>query len=661
MSDTISKVHVIFKTHLDVGFTNYAHKVIDQYFEHFIPKAIKLAAETQANSPNYPFRWTVGSWLVYEYLEKASSEQRAEMESAIDAGYINWHALPFTTHTELMTVDLFRAGLHLSQELDKRFGRTTIACKMTDVPGHTRAMIPLLAAAGVRFLHIGVNPVATVPDVPPLFEWRDTATDTSVIVMYQHVYGESMQIADTNEVISLEFTGDNLGPPSQESIKQTYVLLKQRYPNAVCVGSTLDNVARVLLESDLNLPVVTEEIGDTWIQGVGSDPTKISQYRQLLRLREKWVYDDGIPSSKVFAFDRQMMMIPEHTWGMDLKTHLADYDHYLTADLAHMRQTPKFANFEKSWQEQRDYIDASVVALPDDLQRSAHESLAQITPIRPNLSSYQVMDKPTLQTKHWNIEIDPQTGAIIHLENRVSGRQFADEKHMLGLMHYESFSTSDFDRYWNQYIRDSDKDNNYIWALPDNIKPGMNVAEHKSWHPTVSHLYHQANTDCDIILVEATFAPESKSIGAPDHVFINYCLGKDDAIDIRLQWFDKPACRLAEAFWLTFNPIVQQSRNWNISKLGQWISPLDVISKGARTLHSFDTGVKCHDDNGEIILNSLDAALVAPGKPSLIDFHNQLPDLKDGMHFNLYNNVWGTNFAMWFDDDALFRFHLVLR
>ncbi|NOG48471.1 MAG: hypothetical protein HND48_02750 [Chloroflexi bacterium] len=50
--------------------------------------------------------------------------------------------------------------------------------------------------------------------------------------------------------------------------------------------------------------------------------------------------------------------------------------------------------------------------------------------------------------------------------------------------------------------------------------------------------------------------------------------------------------------------------------------------------------------------------LVAPGRPSLLDFHNRLPDMSGGVHFNLYNNVWGTNFPMWFEDDARFRFVL---
>ena len=60
---------------------------------------------------------------------------------------------------------------------------------MTDVPGHTRAIVPLLAEAGIRFLHIGVNPASTPPRVPSLFRWRDPS-GVEVMVMYQRgAYG----------------------------------------------------------------------------------------------------------------------------------------------------------------------------------------------------------------------------------------------------------------------------------------------------------------------------------------------------------------------------------------------------------------------------------------------------------------------------------------
>ena len=73
-------------------------------------------------------------------------------------------------------------------------------------------------------------------------------------------------------------------------------------------------------------------------------------------------------------------------------------------------------------------------------------------------------------------------------------------------------------------------------------------------------------------------------------------------------------------------------------------------------MHGVHGGVSYQEADFRLNIDALDAVLVAPGKPSLLDFHNQLPDMAGGMHFNLYNNIWGTNFPMWFEDDARFRF-----
>jgi len=53
-----------------------------------------------------------------------------------------------------------------------------------------------------------------------------------------------------------------------------------------------------------------------------------------------------------------------------------------------------------------------------------------------------------------------------------------------------------------------------------------------------------------------------------------------------------------------------------------------------------------------------DSPVAAPGKPSLLDFNNTQPDLRMGISFNLYNNVWGTNFPMWYDQDGISRFRV---
>jgi hypothetical protein len=49
---------------------------------------------------------------------------------------------------------------------------------------------------------------------------------------------------------------------------------------------------------------------------------------------------------------------------------------------------------------------------------------------------------------------------------------------------------------------------------------------------------------------------------------------------------------------------------------------------------------------------------VSLGGPALLSFDDEPPAMEKGVSFNLYNNVWGTNFPMWYEEDARFRFIL---
>lgn len=51
--------------------------------------------------------------------------------------------------------------------------------------------------------------------------------------------------------------------------------------------------------------------------------------------------------------------------------------------------------------------------------------------------------------------------------------------------------------------------------------------------------------------------------------------------------------------------------------------------------------------------------LIAETDPSLLNFNNIKPMDSVAVYFNLYNNVWRTNFPMWYDENA--RFRLILR
>ena len=223
-------LHIIFKTHLDLGFTGYASHVRRQYHDYFIPMALDTGEHFLRESATSPmFVWTTGSWLIWDHLETQPVHKVERLERAIRAGIIRWHALPFTTHTELMSPPLVREALSIAAELDKRFGVTTRAAKMTDVPGHTIGLVPLLAEAGVRLLHIGVNSASTPPDVPPLFRWRAPAGE-EVLVLYQSEYGTTYVPPGVADGIAFAHTHDNIGPQNVGLVVESFHALGEEEP-----------------------------------------------------------------------------------------------------------------------------------------------------------------------------------------------------------------------------------------------------------------------------------------------------------------------------------------------------------------------------------------------------------------------------------------------
>ena len=345
----VSRVLVVFKCHLDVGFTNTQAAVMRRYFDEHFPNAIERAeAIRHAGSDRYV--WTTGSWLLWEYLEQASPEQRRRTEAAIAAGDLAWHALPFTWQTEVLDRSMVVGGLGFSRSLDRRFGRTTTGAKMTDVPGHTRSIVPPLAENGIKLLDIGINSASTPPDVPDLFRWQEPNGDSIVVMYHRKEYGGVVEIPGSGLAVAIEMRSDNEGPHSMEQIRGIYQDLRRRFPGAEVKASTLTEVANAVYPFREKLPVVRQEIGDTWIYGVPSDPIKVARFREVSRLRGEWIRQGQWHAGDAgdLALLRRLLLVAEHTWGTDTKTYL-DMDHYTPSDLAKVLDTPKYKIVTASW------------------------------------------------------------------------------------------------------------------------------------------------------------------------------------------------------------------------------------------------------------------------------------------------------------------------
>jgi hypothetical protein len=663
----VRRVLYVAKTHLDVGFTDLAAVVRRRYLEEFFPRAMRVAEELRRGGGTERLRWTTGSWILSEALDAADSAQRRRLESAIDHGDLSWHALPFTLHTEYADPSLLRHGLSLSAELDRRFGRRTRAAKATDVPGHTRALVGLLAEAGVDLLHIGVNPVAAVPRVPLQFRWRDGADAhdrgdaPELSVMYQPGgYGDVQVVAGTDVAVAIDLTGDNVGPRSADEVVAAFAALAERFPGAEVVAATLDDVAAVMASARDRLPVVSAEIGDSWIHGVGSDPQKTAGFRALSRLRRDWL-DQGrvaVDDPALRRASTRLLLVAEHTWGMDQKTHWPDTEHWSAPELAEVRGDAATRRFESSWAEQRGLLGEFVDELASDHPELAAQAAAELAAAagpparRPLHRSDLVAPRTAVGLGPWQLTVDA-SGAVVGCVG-ADGRDWATPDSPLLALHQQTFDAADYERWYSTYNRTVTPADEW-WARWDNTKPGLErtIARSAIWPTTLTALGLVDDDEGTALVIEQrVVAADDDPVAAP--AAYRTVLRWDEVggqLRAELCWWARPAARWPGATWWRVTPVVSAPSDWQMVKLGEQVAPRDVVDGGGRWLHVVD---RLEHPDG-VVVELLDAGLVAPGEPRLLHWDHQAVDLSRGWHLCVLANLWGTNFPMWNEGDGRCR------
>lgn len=629
--EKIEKVYVAFKTHLDVGFTDLSSVVTERYVHDFIPKAIEVSERLRADGFGDRYVWTTGSWLIWKYLRTASPEAVKQLEEAIGRGDIVWNSVPYTVESETMTRELFETCLLLSKRLDKKYNKQTIAAKMTDVPGHTRSIIDPMYDAGIRLLHVGINSACPLPSVPTFCRWR-SPSGNDLLLVYQKDYGEDEVLPDGKTVVSINFTGDNHGPHSYERVKKIYADLRKRYPQAQLVGASFNDVARELLLIKKDLPVVTSEIGDTWIFGYGGAPIRMAKFRAVSRLYSQWLNEGKIKKDSDVALDfaAELGLIAEHTQGVDVKTHLRQWDKYDMDKFLKGRSEGIFSMAEASWKEIDNYIDSAIAFLPASLQKEAREVVAEVDKVKLEDNSKM---KP-MERKRWE---QPIAGGMT-----------------LAGLSYQMFDGDDYDDFQNRYLRAR-----YEWALDDLGKRGL-----KESHAVSVTLYAQTMAQSvrkekkgTRIITELRF-PENEKVDKrvyPERIQVNCFTTKNGKrSEVALTVYGKPTVRLPESYWLSFT--VPGIESVIAEKMGERVDLMDVVEKGNRQMHGIDRYVDLITSGETIRISSKEAFLLNVGEAQGLNYSTNYPDKHKGVHFNLNNNLWGTNFSMWNEGSLTYHF-----
>ncbi|HOD51391.1 MAG TPA: polysaccharide lyase family protein [Candidatus Hydrogenedentes bacterium] len=151
------EVHILHHTHLDIGYTHVQTEVMTRQWEH-LEKAIELARATRDYPEGARFKWLPeGLWAVDGYLGQASGEQRNALIEAVKNGSIGLDALYGHELTALCRPEELLELTYCARNLSQKYGLTIDTAMITDVPGYTWGIVPVLAQSGVRYFGIGPN------------------------------------------------------------------------------------------------------------------------------------------------------------------------------------------------------------------------------------------------------------------------------------------------------------------------------------------------------------------------------------------------------------------------------------------------------------------------------------------------------------------------
>ena len=285
-SPRVREVIVVFKTHFDIGYTDMGSNVVQTYRTTMIDQALAVVDQNRDLPASQQFVWTIPGWPMHRILNwpEQTPERRQRVLQAFKDGRFVVHALPFTMHMETLELEDLVRGFSYSMKVSADAGLPMPRdAKMTDVPEHTWTTATILSHAGVKFMHIGCNPMSGAPQVPPLFWWQGP-DGSRVLTMYSPHYGTGLFPPDDwphRTWLSLQHTYDNLGPPKPDEVKKLLQQYADKMPGVKVRIGRLSDFGEAILAEKPDLPVVRADSPDTWIHGPMSDPAGMKIARNI--------------------------------------------------------------------------------------------------------------------------------------------------------------------------------------------------------------------------------------------------------------------------------------------------------------------------------------------------------------------------------------------
>lgn len=707
----VNQIIVVCKTHFDIGYSDRVADVLTFYRTTMIDRALDLIDRSRELPPEEQFIWTCPGWVFDRIVEDwpgQTAERRQRLDSAVKAGRLVAHALPFSIESELMWPEEFARGYTFADDSGRRYGiPLRRGAKTSDVPSQSRALATGLAHGGIRFMHIGCNwPSGYVHDLPPLF-WWEGPDGSRVLTMYSTIYGTCTALwpwgGEGDPYIghnllppadwpfktwpAIIVTSDNSGPPTLDAVRSLFAEVFEKLPGVKVRMGTLDDIADAILAVKPDLAVVRAETPDTWIHGCMSDPGGMRLARNVhplipaVEVLDAHLSYWGIPvenhDNEVAKAFEKSLLYSEHTWGLG-----QSIDVYGKAfnDLP----PSTYQKLEASWEDKTNYI-RNAASITSSLLNAGLASLAQAVDIEGSRvvvynplpwqrsgmvdidgASFHAKDVPALgyrtfppppaivsetlsgnilENEVMRVRLDPVRGVIASLVDKRTGREWVDGSVEYGLGQYLNERFESSQT--EDYCRAYQQGRWGTHLHPGMYKPGLPPGvryRRASGSNGSMHLDKRGETLTGILEM-----PSDLNNHLPATSLRVTLRAGVAYLDVELTIKDKAKDNWPEADWLCL-PFRLNSPQFRVARtLGVMDPARDIMPGSNRHMYAVGAGLTIKGSDGaSVSLCPMDHPLVSLDTPGIWKFSLDFVPKKPVVFLNLYNNQWNTNYRYWY-------------
>jgi len=253
----------------------------------------------------------------------------------------------------------------------------------------------------------------------------------------------------------------------------------------------------------------------------------------------------------------------------------------------------------------------------------------------------------TIENRWFRVRLDPARGVVASIVDKRSGREWVDAKSKYGFGQYL------YERF------DEDRNQAYLKAYCKYI-PGWWGHFTRINLPPAKEAPYSASSPKDFKL-----ELQRSEVRATARMSVRLDEALGDGMELQVDLFaEQPYLELTwtlngkkadpwpEAGWLCL-PLAVPQPSYRLGRLGAIVDPAKDIRRGSNfDVFCLNSGMTViGPDARGIGLSPIDSPLVSLGEPGIWRHTKEFTPREPVVLVNLFNNVWGTNFAQWIEGD----------